>query len=599
MYAKAKNSYTKHMKHLILIVLAAVAFATVPAPTYASPNDFAFNSFDADYTISKDKEGRSTLAVTETLVAEFPTIDQNHGIERAIPAQYDGHPLSLAIKSVTDTNRTPLPYTTYDSNDNKVIRIGDGNRYVHGVQTYIISYAMRDVTITQNGSQEFFWNVNGTQWQQPFGAVTARIHLDPSVASSFDQRTVCYTGVQGSTAQNCQVNPLDENNTITISATAPLAAAENLSIAIGFQSNTFATYVTPPTPIWVYILIAIGIAVVIGTQILAPILLLRYAYKTWKIHGTDARGKGIIVPEYSKPANRSMLENSVALNEKIIPTAVSATFIDLAIRGYLRFSDKGKQLLQNNVFELTIIKPIDELTTSEKETLQLLFDSLSVGATASTKKYRSNASEKITKLQETIYNDMISQGLFANTTEAAKKLNKWGLIFTIGSFFIAGVVSFIAGVITLVFASRMPARTISGVALRDYLLGNKLYMQVAETDRIRTLQSVTGAERIDTNDGVQVVKLYEKLLPLAIIFGIEQEWTKQFATITSDYQPTWYDTSNGGVFNAAVLGASLNSFSSTLANSTFAAPSSGASGGSGFSGGSSGGGGGGGGGGGW
>jgi uncharacterized membrane protein YgcG len=193
---------------------------------------------------------------------------------------------------------------------------------------------------------------------------------------------------------------------------------------------------------------------------------------------------------------------------------------------------------------------------------------------------------------------MIKKGFLADTKAQAKKLTKWGLIFTIGSFFIAGVISFIAGVITLIYASKMSARTTSGVELRDYLLGNKMYMEVAETDRIRTLQSVAGAERIDTSDAMQVVKLYEKLLPLAMLFGIEKQWAQQFPVVTSDYQPDWYQ-SNSTAFNTALLGSSLNGFSQTLAASTFAPPASTGGGGSGFSGGSSGGGGGGGGGGGW
>lgn len=587
------------MKRLALILLAVITFTAIPAPTHASPNDFTFTSFDADYYLSKDEKGRSTLSVTETLIAQFPDIDQNHGIERAIPAKYDNHPLDLSVQSVTDSNKTPLPYTTYDSNDNTVVRIGSANSYVHGTQAYVINYTMRDVTITQNGSQEFFWNINGTGWQQPFGTVNARIHLDPSIVSAFDQRTICYTGTQGATEKNCQVSALDENNTITATSTMPLQSTENLSVAIGFKSDTFAAYVKPPTPPWVYIAMALAIAVIVGTQIVAPIWLLRYAYRTWKEHGVDAKGKGTIIPEYSKPANHSMLENSIALNETITPTAIGAMFIDLAIRGYLTLTDKGKEPLQNNVFELTIVKPIDDLTNSEKEALQLLFGSLAIGTTASTKKYRPNASQQITKIQESLYENMIAQNLFVDTSAEAAKLKKWGLIFTVGSFFIFGFVSFVAGIITLIFASKMPARTSAGTALRDHLLGNKLYMQVAETDRIRTLQSVTGAERIDTNDGNQVVKLYEKLLPLAIIFGIEKEWTKQFAAIASDYQPAWYNSTNNTLFNAGLLGASLNSFSSTLANSTFAAPSSGSSASSGFSGGSSGGGGGGGGGGGW
>lgn len=577
------------MKRLILILLAAITFTAVPTPALADANDFTFTSLDADYHLSKDSEGRSTASVTETLVAEFPSIDQNHGIERAIPTKYDGHSIDLSIKSVTDLGKTPISYTTYNSNNNTVIRIGDADQYVHGTQVYVINYTMRDVTITQNGSQEFFWNINGTQWQQPFSVVSARIHLDPSIADAFDQRTVCYTGIQGSTEKNCEISVLD--NTITVTTTAPLQATENLSVAVGFKANTFAAYVAPPIPLWVYIVGAIVLLFVIVTQIIAPIWLLRYAYRTWKKHGTDVKGRGTIIPEYSKPANHSMLENSIALKETVTPAAISATYIDLAIRGYLTLTDKGK-----GAFELTIIKPVDDLTGDEKATLQLLFSSLAVGTTASTKEYRSTASQQMTKIQESAYKDMIAKNFFLDNAAETGKLKTWGIVFTIVSFFIAGFFSLIAGIITLIFVSKMPARTATGTALRDHLLGNKLYMQVAEADRIKTLQSVAGAERINTNDGAQVVKLYEKLLPLAMMFGIEKQWSRQFATITPDYQPGWY-TTNSGVFNAALLGSSLNSFSSTLAYSTFAAPSS--NGGSGFSGGSSGGGGGGGGGGGW
>lgn len=585
------------MKRLLLVLLATITFAANPMPTHASPNDFTFTSFNADYYIGKDAEGRSTLAVTETLKAEFPDIDQNHGIERALPARYNGHPLSLTIQSVTDANKAALKYTTYNSNDNTVVRIGDANSYVHGTQTYIIRYAMRDVTTTQNGSQEFFWNINGTQWQQPFGTVSARVHLDPSIVADFDERTVCYTGAQGSTEQNCQVGLLDETNTIAVISNESLQATENLSVAIGFKPDSFAAYVAPPIPVWVYVVGAIITLLVIATQIIAPIWLLRYAYRTWKKWGRDVNGRGTIIPEYSKPVGYSMPQNSIALNETVSPTAISATFIDLAIRGYLTINDMGKKTFQSTIFDLKIIKPVDDLPSEEKDVLRLLFGSLAVGETASTKTHRSDASQKIAALQKSSYDNMVKQNLFLDNTAETAKLKIWGLIFTIGSFFIAGFFSLLAGIITLIFVSKMPARTASGVSLRDHLLGNKLYMQVAETDRIQTLQSVTGAERINTSDGNQIVKLYEKLLPLAIIFGIEKEWAKQFAAISSNYQPSWYNTANNSALNAALLGTSLSSFTSTLTYSTFAAPSS--SGGSGFSGGSSGGGGGGGGGGGW
>jgi len=96
-------------------------------------------------------------------------------------------------------------------------------------------------------------------------------------------------------------------------------------------------------------------------------------------------------------------------------------------------------------------------------------------------------------------------------------------------------------------------------------------------------------EKIDTGDKKQLIKLYEKLLPYAMLFGVEKAWIKEFAGLY-DAQPDWY--SGSGAFNAGYFAGSLSSFSAA-SNAGFTAPSS--SGG----GGSAGGGGGGGGGGGW
>ena len=111
---------------------------------------------------------------------------------------------------------------------------------------------------------------------------------------------------------------------------------------------------------------------------------------------------------------------------------------------------------------------------------------------------------------------------------------------------------------------------------------------MAEADRLKFLQSVDGADT--TNEGI--VKLYETLLPYAIIFGQEKSWLKsldQYYKLVDEKDmalPVWYAFSN----------SSFHSLNSSISSSV-SLP--GSSGGSGFSGGFSGGGGGGGGGGGW
>ena len=148
-----------------------------------------------------------------------------------------------------------------------------------------------------------------------------------------------------------------------------------------------------------------------------------------------------------------------------------------------------------------------------------------------------------------------------------------------------------------VFSNLMPARSPKGVETRDYLLGLKSYIDLAEADRLKYLQSPEGVEKtpISADDPAQLIKLFEDLLPYAILFGLEKEWAKQFKDLYKQ-PPEWY-SGNTSTFNAIYLANALHGFS--VANSaTFSAPSS--SGSSGFGGGGfSGGGGGGGGGGGW
>lgn len=122
---------------------------------------------------------------------------------------------------------------------------------------------------------------------------------------------------------------------------------------------------------------------------------------------------------------------------------------------------------------------------------------------------------------------------------------------------------------------------------------------MAETDRIRMLQSPEGAEKvariINGTDEAQLIKLYERVLPYAVLFGLESEWNKQLGRYyeATSTQPDWFMGSNGA-FNAVVFTSAMSSFSTANNYASSVSSSSGGSTGGGFSGGGGGGGGGGG-----
>jgi uncharacterized membrane protein len=152
---------------------------------------------------------------------------------------------------------------------------------------------------------------------------------------------------------------------------------------------------------------------------------------------------------------------------------------------------------------------------------------------------------------------------------------------------LGAVSAIISAIIVFVFGFLMPARTHKGVLAKEYILGLKEYLMVAEKDRIKF-----------HNAPEKNPKQFEKLLPYAMVLGVEKEWAEQFKDIYIQ-NPSWYNDPSGANFNSLVLLSSLNSFSSSTNSVLTSVPSSASGGGSGFGGGGGGGGFGGGGGGSW
>ncbi len=156
----------------------------------------------------------------------------------------------------------------------------------------------------------------------------------------------------------------------------------------------------------------------------------------------------------------------------------------------------------------------------------------------------------------------------------------WGLV---------GVAVALVGVLTLLLAHRMPARTADGTAVLAQALGFKTYLETAEADQLRF------------EEGEDIFSRY---LPYAIAFGVAEHWAKVFADLAAQGrwvpEPTWYVGAHYGLFAAGGAGfsESLGAFSQS-ATSSMTSATLGSGGGSGASGGFSGGGVGGGGGGGW
>ena len=567
---------------------------SLPATAHANVNNFVINSFVADETLTTaDKQGQ--LHIVETINLTFS--DYNHGILRAIPESYKGHKLNIIVRSVTSPTGAAASYTTYTSNGNLVLKIGDASRTSTGSQTYVIDYTVSNVITFYTDHDELYWDINGDQWQQPFEHVSVRLQLGDNIQLAGTE-PVCYAGSYGTKGSTCLIH--HEAHLVESQTIQPLNPQETLTIVVALQKGVF----TPPS----FMERAAEYVIPVAKLLALPFVVFIFCFIRWYSKGRDAKGRGTIVPQYTPADNLKPLEAGTILDFKVDNKDITATIIDLAIHGYIKIvENKQDRLIGKDKLSYVLeLKNADAsaLTPFEVLLITALFTPLAVGTQADISTLKNKLYATATVISSTVQGDLTQRGYFtsnplkAGKTVGAISVALFFLLFfgahVLGTLVLIGAV--LATGIALLFARIMPSRTASGVAAKENLEGLKLYITTAEADRIKMMQSPDAAYAANHAEPTKTVDLFEKLLPYAMIFGVEKQWAKQFEGI---YQaaPNWY-AGNYAAFNVGYLASSLGEGMQSTVNQAFSSPSS--SGSSGFGGGGfSGGGGGGGGGGGW
>ncbi|WP_440709340.1 DUF2207 family protein [Herbiconiux sp. YIM B11900] len=598
---------------------ALTAASAVPAVAAApgDVNDFRFASFDAQYALGIDDTGHSTLQTVETFVAVFPDTDQNRGIQRAIPLRYQGHPTGLTLDSVTDAAGTPREYDSETDDENLVVTIA-GDDYVHGEQTYVLRYHQVDVTayFENTDDDEFYWDTNGTLWQQPFAVHTTTTTVAPELVGALTGSTGCFVGPEGS-GDPCTITEGDPADAVDGAAPGSavfttrnenLDPGDNVTIGIAFEPHTFAERDTS------YLAGGSSWAQLVATILAALTAVLALIYRFTGLR--DAPGRPVVVPEYTPPPGADLLIAAAVM--KKTPRAAAASFVDFAVRHNTQIVEQTEQGIfsEKQTYWLRLLTA-QGLNPSELELARALFGpELTPGAWRELKKNDTGLAKQIASILQSTRKRSLSEGYFRSGLRwQGSVLLVLGILFAgvavVTGFasldadlggglpFAFGFVAVAALVVVGVGAFRSPL-TAKGAELRDYIEGIRMYIEWAEEDRFRMLQSPEGALRTGVNapDWGQVVKLYEKLLPYAVLLDLESEWAKVLGTYYESLgnQPDWYG-GNSGAFNAALFASSIGSMSSA-ASTAYSGSSSSSSGGfSGGGGGFSGGGGGGGGGG--
>jgi uncharacterized membrane protein YgcG len=503
------------------------------------------------------------------------------------------------------------------SSDNEVVKIGDPNRLVSGNQRYVITYTVVGVINSFADHDELFWNVDGALWPVPKQTVSATVRLP----SDGYQKSACYQGAPGST-ETCGTTIVHQLNGVDVpgfASTRNLGSGEEMSIVVAIRKG--ALTVPPPlleprqrqfpqdafdiTPLTV------------GLFVLLTLLGVGLVAWNWWTHGrdrayltqhyhakppsaaTEAPAEGqrtqplfahdTLVVEFEPPQKMRPAELGLILDESADTKDVTATIVDLAVRGYLAIAEgPGKA-------DWTLTKKEGPDKTALLPFEKTIFYGLFTGRDAvKLSDLKGTFAPSLKKAEKEIYADSLSRRLFTSSPNQAR--TAWGCMgfalvlvgfaATVGlglafGWGLVGLAIVIAGIALTASFPFMSQRTAAGRDLLQHTLGFRLYMTTAEKYRQQFAEKA---------------EIFTQLLPYAIVFGCVNLWAKAFEGIDTSATSSWY--SGSAPFQAALLANSLESMNANISSAiTYVPPSAGSS--SGFSGGFSGGGGGGGGGGSW
>ncbi|HUP74889.1 MAG TPA: DUF2207 domain-containing protein [Acidimicrobiales bacterium] len=615
------------------VVVAAVfvfglVFVTQTQSAAAQTQGERIHSYDVQVVVLAN----GTIDVTETIDYDFGFFSR-HGILREFvtsqgyePAD-DPDPRATSVRRDLEwTRRYPLDVISVESDapdkyavesvkpsfnadlQTKRVRIGDKDVSVNGRHMYTIRYVQKGAVNALPGDDELYWNIVGTGWNVPID----QVRVDVASETGAITRVACFSGSAGSTTA-CPAQIVDgvaqyteaglgPFQGVTIVATIPDADGPAVEPVKNIREKWSLERAFDITPATVAGAAAVGLFGIGGVGLLlfrvgrdrrAIGTVTDIAFSEGAEDNSERVGLFENVPtpvEFVPPDGIRPAQLGVLIDESADNLDVSATIVDLAVRGYLRIEEVPNKRGKVKDHRLVRLAKNEGLLPYEQLLVHHLFET---GPVVEMSQLKNKFASDMRDIKSALYDDAVEREFFFRRPDQVRQ--KWTAIGFFGLAIGAGLLIAsillthnalvvaplaVAGLALAIGARFMPRRTARGTGAYRRALGFEDFIENSEKHRAQF------AEREN---------LFTEYLPYAIVFGCTDKWARTFESL--GYQPdttSWYIGAYPFAF--ASFSNSIQSFSSsagTLLSSTPASSGGSGGGGGGFSGGGGGGGGGG------
>ncbi|RKS71189.1 putative membrane protein DUF2207 [Actinomadura pelletieri DSM 43383] len=452
---------------------------------------------------------------------ESLTEDRVYKIENLRASSPDGGPTKVETSSA-DT-RTRVEVT--------------GGAKLTGDRTVVLEYDVRGAITPMGAAEELRWPVIGG-WKVPLDE--ARATVDGGVAI---RNVNCFTGPIGSMI-GCTQYYMNHTHTQGVFAQQGMLPGEYLVVVAGLPAGTTggrALYERRHT-----VATAFSVNAVTGSALAGLLVLLCGGVGAlYLLRGRDARVVGkkaaegdhapVSGSEFEPPDGVRPGQIGTLIDEQADVIDVTATIVDLAVRGYLLIEEEDRARTGRLDWTLRRLdRPQVDLLPYERILLDALLTAPDGSARDAVKlsELGGTFATKLAQVRSAMYEDVVKQGWFARRPDTVR--SRWtiaGIVITLlgiggtvalaltTEWALAGLALIIAGAALAYGGQYMPAKTARGATVLAHTIGFRAFLErgtIPDSD-------VYGEGGLASR---QRIALFSRFLPYAVVFDAVPKWAE-------------------------------------------------------------------------
>ncbi len=503
-----------HLKFLFAFLLLIVIHAGIQAQPYVIE--------DFQVTIQLNELGE--MNVKESITVNFN--EQRRGIFRKIPYKFKLNGKAYNT-NISEINVPGYKNEVSNEGKDKVIKIGDANKILTGLHTYVINYKVQNAIIEYEDGQELYWNLIGPEWDTEIKQSSFKVII-PYPFEIQMQNLLLFTGKSGSKESNGTIAQTASNE-ISGKANQALFAGEGMTIAIKFPTDYMSGVTKFDT------LKSTGIDKKKNKPwfLLIPLMFWGIIRQWWKSKRDKNRFDSNVIPQHYPPKGLTSAHVGAYIDHKVQTRDVISLIPYWATEGFLKV--RG---LEGGDMELIKVGNLPyDYPEYEHQFFNKIFEDRD-SIKFSDAQYKFGTTYYQVKKQ--IVKELESAGYYDDSYVYMFKTFRWPLICT--GMIVAGILTLVfwgsiiigvglilAGVASFAFSFFTAPLSEFGQKIHDHIKGLEMFLK--QSDNEDEIQKIVNEDP----------DYFGRMLPFAVALGLDKQWLKKFEPIY-ETAPFWYDT---------------------------------------------------------